>query len=149
MKINGVIVLRTMRMMMRKIKLKTMKQIRIGMSLKIVMKIEDKAAIIPITMMTMKMMMRMIILVNSMVKMMRMMIWWLRWRGCLRSGEVCWWEWRKKDEEDTDEPGDNNDEDDGDGKNVKLLGTVMTWMKIEMKRVKMMKVMMNDENNDK
>ena len=74
MKINGVIVLRTMRMMMRKIKLKTMKQIRIGMSLKIVMKIEDKAAIIPITMMTMKMMMRMIILVNSMVKMMRMMI---------------------------------------------------------------------------
>ena len=60
MKINGVIVLRTMRMMMRKIKLKTMKQIRIGMSLKIVMKIEDKAAIIPITMMTMKMMMRMI-----------------------------------------------------------------------------------------
>ena len=74
MKINGVIVLRTMRMMMRKIKLKTMKQIRIGMSLKIVMKIEDKAAIIPITMMTMKMMMRMIILMNSMVKMMRMMI---------------------------------------------------------------------------
>lgn len=74
MKINGVIVLRTMRMMMRKIKLKTMKQIRIGMSLKIVMKIEDKAAIIPITMMTMKMMMRMIILMKSMVKMMRMMI---------------------------------------------------------------------------
>ena len=44
------------------------------MSLKIVMKIEDKAAIIPIMMMTMKMMMRMIILMKSMVKMMRMMI---------------------------------------------------------------------------
>ena len=56
---------------------------------------------------------------------------------------------KKKDEEDTDEPGDNNDEDDGDGKNVKLVGTGMTSMKIEMKRVKMMKVMMNDENNDK